>query len=67
MNSFKNDISLLKLNESMEEFNEFITPVCLPLIGNVYDETDCWITGWGETQSKCSKDPPDPNIIKGTH
>ena len=50
--TLENDISLLKLAGQVT-YTDYIIPVCLPTQG--VDATVgqmCWITGWGETESK---------------
>jgi len=46
-----NDIALLKLAGEVV-FTDYIQPVCLPTQGlQVPVGTECWITGWGETEA----------------
>uniref|UniRef100_H9GC52 Peptidase S1 domain-containing protein n=1 Tax=Anolis carolinensis TaxID=28377 RepID=H9GC52_ANOCA len=51
------DIALLQLSSPME-FTNNILPICLPeSSAEFYANTNCWVTGWGNTQTdgeKCS-------------
>merc|ERR1712136_595265 len=49
--TYENDITLLKLaGEAV--YTAYIQPACLPTQGvQIPVGTNCWITGWGETQS----------------
>lgn len=47
MESYPNDIALLKLSSPVT-YSNFIQPVCL--LNSTYkfeNRTDCWVTGWG--------------------
>ncbi|KAM9804820.1 transmembrane protease serine 3 [Neosynchiropus ocellatus] len=46
------DIALMRLNKSLE-FNGLVEPICLPNVGEEFDEgTLCWISGWGATEEE---------------
>jgi len=50
-NTYENDISLVKLAGEVP-YSDYIQPACLPSQGSeIPVGTECWITGWGETQS----------------
>jgi len=47
-NTYENDIALITLQGSVESFNDFIWPVCLPPAdGNKYVGKKATVTGWG--------------------
>lgn len=45
-----NDIALLIL-ESEIELNGLVNSICLPQQNEVFNSTDCWAAGWGDTKS----------------
>ncbi|KAJ8304275.1 hypothetical protein KUTeg_017858 [Tegillarca granosa] len=47
---YPNDIALLKLHQPVE-FTAEIYPACVPMSDDVFTkETECWISGWGDTK-----------------
>ena len=51
-NEIRYDISLLKLQGKVT-FTDYIRPICLPAQGvDVELDDECWVTGWGRTESK---------------
>ncbi|XP_063438429.1 serine protease 30-like [Mytilus trossulus] len=47
MQSFKDDIALLKLGHAVPAYNKFVRPACLPANTTSFDDMICTITGWG--------------------
>jgi len=45
------DIALVRLPTALS-FDDYVQPVCLPSAA-VADDTNCVVTGWGDTQSEC--------------
>lgn len=51
---FNNDIALMKLNAQVT-FTNFIRPICLASnASQFFNDTSCWITGWGKVTSNQS-------------
>ena len=50
--SVKKDIALIKLDR-LVTMNNFTSPICLPtsIKENPNPGSNCWIAGWGETES----------------
>lgn len=44
-----NDVALLILDGAIE-LNGLVNSVCLPQQGEVFNRTDCWAAGWGDTK-----------------
>ncbi|TRZ04270.1 hypothetical protein DNTS_015281 [Danionella cerebrum] len=60
-NDLDNDIALLKLSSAIEEFTEFIRPVCLADKDSKFDVgTVCWVAGWGQTEYEIPLFNDDP-------
>ncbi|XP_013912145.1 PREDICTED: serine protease 27-like [Thamnophis sirtalis] len=52
------DIALVELNDTVD-ITKYILPMCLPESSVKFpDNTSCWITGWGRTDSKVDLEPP---------
>ncbi|XP_010074920.1 PREDICTED: transmembrane protease serine 12-like, partial [Pterocles gutturalis] len=52
--TFENDIALFELDSAVR-YNDYIQPICLPpahLLPFMYNETECFISGWGRTKEK---------------
>ncbi|XP_007517345.2 serine protease 55 isoform X1 [Erinaceus europaeus] len=49
--SMDNDIALLLLKSPIQ-FNDVITPICMPRQAGPTTWHECWVTGWGQTQPK---------------
>lgn len=47
MQSFKDDIALLKLGHAVPAYNKFVRPACLPANTTSFEDMICTITGWG--------------------
>ncbi|XP_076805137.1 uncharacterized protein LOC143449006 isoform X3 [Clavelina lepadiformis] len=57
--SFDYDISLMKLDRSLE-FSSFIQPICIPPQGFVFpDGMACYVTGWGTSEDSTTATHPD--------
>ncbi|XP_051825355.1 tryptase-like isoform X2 [Antechinus flavipes] len=51
------DIALLKLTESVQ-FSNQARPIKLPAASQNFSNTECWVTGWGNTGSEEVLSPP---------
>lgn len=45
-----NDIALLLLDSPIT-FSELKEPICMPTSSNLSSWRECWVAGWGQTQS----------------
>ena len=55
-NTIDNDIALLKLNNPVAEFNDYVRPVCMATTSNEFNEySDCHVVGWGALSQGGSK------------
>lgn len=57
--NYDNDISLLKLSESVR-FSSHVQPICLPQLDQEFgDESSCSISGWGSIANTGEMIPPE--------
>ncbi|NXQ84500.1 TMPSC protease, partial [Nyctibius grandis] len=55
--TFENDIALFELDSAVR-YSDYIQPICLPPAAPAPDnETECFISGWGDTQEKGKNSP----------
>lgn len=47
LQTFKNDVALLKLGHPVDAYNLYVRPACLPDNSTDFDDMICTITGWG--------------------
>ncbi|RXG53324.1 Suppressor of tumorigenicity 14 protein-like, partial [Armadillidium vulgare] len=45
--TYANDVSLIRLKEPIEEYSFKMLPVCLPPIGESFEDFDAIVSGWG--------------------
>jgi len=57
--TLENDIALLKLDSPLDFTSNSVRPICIPS-NSAPVETNCVITGWGETESS----PSSPSILQ---
>lgn len=53
-----NDIALLILENEIE-LKGLVNSVCLPQQGEVFNSTNCWAAGWGDTKSTANNGKPN--------
>jgi hypothetical protein len=65
--TFKNDVALLKLGHPVDASSLYVRPACLPDNSTDFDDMICTITGWGAEHISCNERLRDSIKAMCTH